>query len=96
MGERHVGPLFWEFFGGAWPGCPPPPATASDFVPSATFPSNAKETVHAKLKLNALTLARFPYYATFASAGGEGCDPPSVSKLSVVELGEISQRFALD
>ena len=35
-----------------------------------------------------LTLARFPYFATFASSGGwgVGATPPRVSKLSVVEL----------
>ena len=43
-----------------------------------------------------LTLARLPYFATFASAGGGGCDPPGVSKLSVVELSGKNQRIALD
>ena len=37
---------------------------------------------------DAINLARFPYFATFASGGGRGgwCSPPGVSKLSVVEL----------
>ena len=43
-----------------------------------------------------LTLARFPYFATFASAGGGGCDPPLVSKLSLVELSRKKQRIALE
>ena len=46
-----------------------------------------------------LTLARFRYSATFASAGGGGeglVRPPGVSKLSVVELSGINQRIALD
>ena len=34
-----------------------------------------------------LTLARFLFFATFASGGG-GCDPPGVSKLSVLEFSE--------
>ena len=33
-----------------------------------------------------LTLARLPYFATFASAGGVVATPPGVSKLCIVEL----------
>ena len=40
-----------------------------------------------------LTLARFPSFATFASGrGGGGATPAGVSKLSIIELSEKSQR----
>ena len=39
-----------------------------------------------------LTLARFPYFATFASAWGS--DPPDVSNLSVVELSGKTADFS--
>ena len=50
------------------------------------LPTMAKVAMEAPFGL-ALNLARFPCFATFAS-GGEGCDPPHVPKISVVELSE--------
>ena len=46
-----------------------------------------------------LTLARFPYFATFASGGGGGVGttpPPGDRPLMVVELREKNQSMRLD
>ena len=55
-------------------------------VTSDMSPSYPPLMVIGNFWLEALTLARLPYFATFPVQGG--CDPPGVSKLSVVELSE--------
>ena len=50
------------------------------------------------LSHNVLTLARFPYFVTFASGGGGGgwYDPPGDRPLMVVELRGKNQAMRLD
>ena len=43
-----------------------------------------------------MTLARFSYFASFASGGGGGCDPPGIWKLSVVARREKDQSRRLE
>ena len=67
----------------------------SAVIKGGNVKSPFKTVLCRSLSSSKLTLARKGCFATFAGVGGGGCDPPGVSKRSVVELRGKDQQIAL-